>query len=69
MREGDRLWKEERKGGRQEGGLVPGALFSDGQVDHGSITVAKDAGRRLSCRGKMMRSVLDLLGLSPMENI
>lgn len=44
-----------RKGGRQEGRLIPGALFLDGQVGHGSLTVPKDMGRGVSCRGEMMR--------------
>lgn len=61
MREGGKLWKKERKKGRQEGGFVPRASFLDSQVDPGSITAIKDMGRRIRCRGKVMRSILDRL--------
>ena len=55
--------------GRQEGGLVPRASFLDGQVDHGSITVTKDMGRRIRYKGRAMRPILDQLGLSHVEDI
>jgi len=55
---------EGRKGGREEGRLITKALFLDGQVDHGFFTVAKDTGRRVSCRSRMIRSIMGPLGLS-----
>lgn len=57
LNERRQVMEEEGEIKEARGGLVPRTSFLDGQVDHGSITVTKDMGRRIRCKGRVMRPI------------